>query len=186
MKPNLLAALTLLLFVYSCRHRKVEVAATAKPKAPPAKATTGPGPAVPAGEDWQRALGLSKKELRESKLYSFIGEWYGAPYKYGGCYKSGVDCSCFASLLSEKVYNRTLPRSAAEMFSESEKIRLEEAKQGDLVFFRISGKQVSHVGVYLGGGHFVHSSTSRGVVVNSLDEAYYRKYFFCAGRIRSK
>jgi murein DD-endopeptidase / murein LD-carboxypeptidase len=174
----------LLVVIASCRQRKHEAAAPKKKvsqnKAIPPKKTMP----APERDDWQHALGLNKKQVRDSRLYSFIGEWYGAPYKYGGCLKAGVDCSCFASLLSEKVYNRHLPRSANEMFLQAEKFGIDDAREGDLVFFKINSKQVTHVGVYLGKRMFVHSSTSQGVSVSSLDEAYYRKYFFCAGRMK--
>src|ERR1043165_1535281 len=47
-------------------------------------------------------LGISEKEVRNKKLYSFVSDWYGTPYKYGGCDKSGVDCSCFTGILYKK------------------------------------------------------------------------------------
>jgi murein DD-endopeptidase / murein LD-carboxypeptidase len=107
------------------------------------------------------------------------------PYKYGGCKKSGVDCSCFTNILYEKVYNQKLIGNAADMYKSTEKISLQRAREGDLVFFKINVAYVSHVGVLLRGGHFVHASTSKGVVVSSLDEAYYKKYFHSAGRVKT-
>lgn len=136
--------------------------------------------------DIQKKLGISTKEIKESKLYSFIDDWYAVPYKYGGCLKSGVDCSCFTSILTETVYHKTMSRSTGEMYNECEKISLEEAKEGDLVFFKINGNSISHVGVYLRNKYFVHSSSSKGVIINNLDEAYYKKYFFCAGRAKKR
>lgn len=129
-------------------------------------------------------LGLSHKEIKQNKLYSFVSEWYGVPYKYGGCKKDGVDCSCFTGVLYEQVYGRTLGRTAGDMFVECNKISPEEAKQGDLFFFKINGNSISHVGVFLKGKLFVHASTSKGVIINSIEEAYYKKYFFCAGRVK--
>jgi lipoprotein Spr len=175
----------LVLTAVSCRHRKHETKtvrpqSSSKPVAAPSK------PSSADDDDWQRALGVTPRQFRESRLYSFIGEWYGTPYKYGGCIKSGVDCSCFASLLSEKVYNRHLPRSANDMYLQADKFGIDDAREGDLLFFRINSKTVTHVGIYLGRKMFVHASTSRGVSVSSLDEAYYRKYFFCAGRVKGK
>lgn len=193
MKPYLrflLGLLVLLLLLAACRSRRVEVAAVprnrpaAKPRYAPPSKPAAPRTHADSSEEWYRALGLSRKEMKESKLYSFIGEWYGTPYKYGGCMKAGVDCSCFAGLLNENVYNRRLPRTAHDMFLQSEQIGIGQARQGDLVFFRMGGRKITHVGVYLGNGRFVHSSTSSGVSVNSLDEAYYKSSFYCAGRIR--
>lgn len=136
-----------------------------------------------AGSDLERVLGISSKEIKKSKLYSFIQDWYGVPYKYGGCKKSGVDCSCFTNILYEDVYHQKLMGNAADMYKRTEKISLERAKEGDLVFFKINVSYVSHVGVLLRSGFFVHASTSKGVIVSSLNEAYYKKYFHSAGRV---
>jgi lipoprotein Spr len=133
---------------------------------------------------FESALGVSSKEIKKSELYSFIQDWYGVPYKYGGCKKSGVDCSCFINILYEEVYHQQLIGNAAELYKTAEKIGLNKAKEGDLVFFKINVPYVSHVGVLLRGDHFVHASTSKGVIVSSLNEAYYKKYFYGAGRLR--
>lgn len=138
-----------------------------------------------SGSDLERVMGLSSKEIKKSELYSFIQDWYGVPYKYGGCKKSGVDCSCFTNLLYEDVYHQKLVGNAADIYKSVEKISLQRAKEGDLVFFKINVSYVSHVGVLLKGGYFVHASTSKGVIVSSLDEAYYKKYFHSAGRVKT-
>lgn len=143
-----------------------------------------PGVSRSGHEALEQKLGLSGKQINDNKLYAFISDWYGAPYKYGGCQKVGVDCSCFTSILYENVYGRELSRTAGEMFESCEKIAREQARQGDLFFFKINGNRVSHVGVYVGSNYFVHSSSSNGVVLSSIEEAYYKKYFFCAGRIK--
>jgi murein DD-endopeptidase / murein LD-carboxypeptidase len=180
--------LVLVLCISACRHRKHEAArVSSKPAPKPSPVEKGKKSMPDEGvEDWYRSLGLSRRDVRESRLYSFIGEWYGTPYKYGGCVKSGVDCSCFAIMLNEKVYNRSLPRNAHDMYLAAEKFGVEDAREGDLLFFRINSKKITHVGVYLGKKLFVHSSSSLGVVVNSLNEAYYKKHFFCAGRMKGK
>ena len=66
-------------------------------------------------------------------------------------------------------------------------IRQGNLEEGDLVFFRTDGKNSktpNHVGVYLKNGKFVHASSSRGVVVNSLEQEYYRKEFIKGGRVK--
>ena len=130
-------------------------------------------------------LGLSARDIKSDRLYRFVEEWYGVPYKYGGCRKEGVDCSCFANILIETVYGQKLARTAGDMFKSCDLIEEKEAREGDLFFFKINDKNISHVGVYLRQHFFVHASTSAGVMINSLDENYYRKYFYCAGRIKS-
>ena len=180
------------LFSGACKHKKKAVV-----KKPVAKKETRqqPGVAQDAAHQpsknsdhnnvLQQKLGVSEAEIKKSKLLQFVSDWYGVPYKYGGCQKTGVDCSCFTSLLCEKVYQLKMPRSASDMYKECVKVTPSEMREGDLVFFKIDGNSISHVGVYLRDKLFVHSSTSKGVIINSMDEAYYKKFFHSGGRIRN-
>ncbi len=176
--------LALVLTLATCKHK--EKSAKAPEKKPVVKHQPKPVPQKTGGNTGilEQKLGVTRKQIQDNKLYSFVNEWYGVPYKYGGCQKSGVDCSCFTNVLYEKVYEKKIARSAGDMFLSCSKIAIEEAKQGDLLFFKIGGNKISHVGVYLKGKLFVHASTSLGVIVNSVEEAYYKKYFFCAGKIK--
>jgi cell wall-associated NlpC family hydrolase len=128
-------------------------------------------------------LGVSEKEVRDKKLYEFISEWYGVPYKYGGCSKNGTDCSCLTINLYSAVYHKQLPRNADDMAKACSKVKESKASEGDMVFFKINSKTVSHVGVVLKNNKFVHASTSKGVLISDLDEAYYKKFFYCFGRL---
>ena len=134
--------------------------------------------------EFRQKLQLSEREIKSTKLYSFSEDWYGVPYRYGGCDKSGVDCSCFANVLYQQVYSKSIARSTNDIFKNCDQLSLEELQQGDFIFFKIGGTSISHVGIFLKGTYFIHSSSSRGVILNSLDEAYYKKYFFCAGKLR--
>jgi cell wall-associated NlpC family hydrolase len=82
--------------------------------------------------------------------------------------------------LVKQVYDKSgisVPRSSREQFQQGEAIAMDKAKPGDLVFFKKSGI-ISHVGIYLGDGKFVHASTNlRKVVVSDLDESYYKNHF---------
>ena len=82
------------------------------------------------------------------------------------------------------LYNKKIARVANDIYIQSVKSEIKEAKSGDLVFFKINSKTVSHIGVYIKDDFFVHASSSRGVMISNLDEAYYRKYFFCVGKIK--
>jgi murein DD-endopeptidase / murein LD-carboxypeptidase len=117
-------------------------------------------------------------------LYKFVDDWYGVPYQYGGKTKSGVDCSGFSAALYLAVYKKTISGSAATLWSKCESVGEKNLQEGDLVFFKIGGDKVSHVGVYLQNRRFVHASTKKGVIISSLDEAYYTKYFFKGGRLK--
>ena len=115
-------------------------------------------------------------------LYNFIDDWYGTRYRLGGNTKKGIDCSSFTTQLMSSTYGYCLPRTAVEQFQSSVRIPRNELKEGDLVFFRM-GKRVGHVGVYIANGYFVHSSTSSGVMISSMYEAYYAGKYAGAGRI---
>jgi lipoprotein Spr len=75
-----------------------------------------------------------------------------------------------------------MPRTAREQYKVCEKINKEDLVAGDLVFFNTRGG-VSHVGVYLNNNCFVHSSSTDGVKISSLNEAFYTKKFIGGGRM---
>lgn len=117
------------------------------------------------------------------ELYDFIDAWEGTPHRMGGNTKKGVDCSGFVINIYNEVYQNPFKgRRAEDLFSETEPIRKENLREGDLVFFKIHGRRIDHVGLYLSQGDFVHVSSSRGVMISNLDEAYYQKRFFMGGR----
>lgn len=165
----------------SCKPKKAIPANTSKPQS---KETPEVKRAQIEGSEFKQKLQLTEADIKRNKLYSFSEQWYGAPYKYGGCEIKGVDCSCFVNVLYRQVYGQTLPRSAADMFKNCETLDLQKMEQGDLVFFKIGGTAITHVGVLLKGNSFIHASTSKGVIISSLEEAYYKKYFYCAGKVK--
>jgi cell wall-associated NlpC family hydrolase len=113
--------------------------------------------------------------------------WIGVRYRFGGQdEKKGFDCAG----LVRRVYATIavdLPRTAAGQYREGCLVPREELQPGDLVFFRNTYKRgISHVGIYIGGGRFVHAaSRRRSVVVDDLDAPYYRKRYAGARRIES-
>jgi lipoprotein Spr len=130
-------------------------------------------------------LGVDEKSVTNLSLYRFIDEWYATPYKYGGKTKDGIDCSGLVSVLYAKVYNKTVAGSAESIYKACEVVAQKNLQEGDLVFFKINSDKVSHVGIYLQNRHFVHASSHHGVIINSLDEAYYVKYYFKGGRLKA-
>ena len=131
---------------------------------------------------YAQVLNTEVETLTNIPLYNFIDEWIDTRYHFGGTTKKGIDCSAFTAQLVNDVYAFNLPRTAREQYGLCEKLPTSELKEGDLLFFNTRGG-VSHVGVYLGGNHFIHASTSNGVMISSLDEAYYSRHFICGGRI---
>ena len=128
-------------------------------------------------------LGVSKSDITNYQLYSFIDAWYGTPYKYAGRTKSGVDCSDFVSLLLQNVYNLPVSGAVTDLYRQCKPIKPSQLREGDLVFFKINKKSLSHVGVYLQNNKFVHASVHSGVVIDDLGEDYYKKYFRASGRV---
>ena len=120
--------------------------------------------------------------LKEAETY------IGTPYRYGGTTRSGIDCSAFVRSVFE-TFNMNLPRVSADQAKEGRRISTEEAKQGDLVFFATrGGGRVSHVGIVHGRDdngvlQFIHSSTSQGVMVSSLNDNYWGRRFLYAKRV---
>ncbi len=129
-------------------------------------------------------LKMNEKEVKEKKLYRFVSDWYGTPYKYGGCDKSGTDCSCLADNLFSVVYEKKIPRIAGDIKNVCNKVSSSELNEGDFIFFKIKSHDIDHVGVILKNNKFVHATTSRGVVISDINEEYYKKYFYCFGRLK--
>jgi lipoprotein Spr len=133
-------------------------------------------------EKYSVMLGIEPSKIDNIKLYSFVDDWYGVPYVYGGKTKNGVDCSGFACALYREVYERNLQGSSASLFEGSKPMKKDDLEEGDLVFFKINGDKISHVGVYLQNNKFVHASTKKGIMISDLNEEYYKKYFYKGGR----
>lgn len=108
-----------------------------------------------------------------AELYKFIKEWWRTPYKWGGSTKRGIDCSAFTQKLFNNVYDVNLPRVASAQYKVGKTIKREEAKAGDLVFFTSTGPSGWHVGVYLIDNWFLHSGTTNGVFIDSLEDPNY-------------
>lgn len=119
-------------------------------------------------------------------LYKFIDLWYGTPYRYGGTSQNGIDCSGFAKTLYQDVYHFEITRDGGSQFNECDVIDKDDMQEGDLLFFKIGSRHISHVAVYIGNGKFVHAASSKGVMISDLNEAYYKRYFFKAGRPKNK
>ena len=127
-------------------------------------------------------LNRDVEAITNTELYNFIEKWWATPYHYGGATKDGIDCSAYSGTLVHDVYGTVLSRTARSQYQECEKVKKENLREGDLVFFK-TRRGVSHVGVYLGNGYFTHASTSNGVIISSLDENYYSKKYIGGGRI---
>jgi cell wall-associated NlpC family hydrolase len=105
-------------------------------------------------------------------------------YRRGGREPStGFDCSGFVRYVFRHTVDEDLPSDSASQFTVGAKVNRADLKTGDLVFFRTRGKRISHVGIYLGEGRFIHSpSSGKRVSINRLDETYWARRFAGAKR----
>ncbi len=128
-------------------------------------------------------LNTTAEEVKNTKMFEFIDEWYGTPYRLGGTTKKGVDCSAFSQFLFASVFSYNIPRTAREQYNLTDRISRTQLKEGDLLFFNTRGG-ISHVGVYLQNNKFVHASTSGGVTISDVFEEYWAKKFVGVGRLK--
>ncbi len=137
-------------------------------------------PTTPAGEE--RVVN-SLTTNNYLKFGLILQKYLGQPYAGKSNYQSGLDCSA----LTQKVYrefNRTLlPRTAAEQYTMGKEISRRLLEFGDMVFFETVRGRISHVGIYIGYNDFLHASSSRGVIISSLNESYWAQRFKGARRI---
>jgi cell wall-associated NlpC family hydrolase len=105
-------------------------------------------------------------------------------YRRGGrAPKTGFDCSGFVQYVYAKALGVDLPNNSLGQFNDGTRVSRTDLRIGDLVFFRIHGKRVSHVGIYVGDGRFIHSpSTGKHVRVDSLGDGYWTRRYAGARR----
>lgn len=134
-------------------------------------------------DKYAELMGVNSKDITNGRLYNFIEEWAGTPYRFGGLDHSGIDCSGLTFLLEQQVYGVNIPRMTSQQINTIKRKYEEELQEGDLVFFDFDGKKFSHVGVYLQNGYVVHASSRRGVIVVNLHDPSMYKYFSRAGSV---
>lgn len=147
------------------------------------KTTNTSDPDNLAKEYFSQIMGVAVNATTSSKMYQFVYDWIGTPYRLGGNSKKGIDCSKFAATLYDQVFNTSIGYNSRNIYSNVDKVNKGDLKAGDFVFFKIRSKNITHVGVYIGDNKFAHASTSRGVMISNLDEAYWKRYYFNGGRV---
>lgn len=140
-----------------------------------------PQPSI--AEKYSSILGVDKDQIQNGRLYAFIDQWMGTPYKFGGLDHDGIDCSGLSFLLEQQVYGINIPRTTGQQVTVIKRKYEEELQEGDLVFFDYDGKKFSHVGIYLQNGYYVHASSTKGVIIVKLHDPYTYKYFSRCGSV---
>lgn len=113
--------------------------------------------------------------------------WLGTPYRYAADVKGeGTDCSGMMLRLYMDILGKPLPRNSAKQAEVCDEVKKEDLRPGDLVFFATGRdpKRISHVGMMLTAEEFIHASSSKGVVINSLYTPYYTRTYIFGGRVK--
>jgi hypothetical protein len=146
-------------------------------------------PAVAAKKRSHKRKSATKTHypLPDNLLVSEMLRHLGVQYRRGGSSESGVDCSGYVRLVYQNVYGLTLPHHSESLYlsSDLQEVPSGDLKTGDLLFFTTSlrSRRISHVGIYLSKGRFVHAASRKGVIVSNLDEHYYSERFAGARRV---
>ena len=130
-------------------------------------------------------LGIDIDMENNHALYVESSQWVGVPYRSGGTTQRGVDCSGLTSAIYNKVYRKQLERNSDDQRKKDcKKVQKGKLREGDLVFFHNGRKKkrASHVGIYLKDRKFIHASTRQGVIISTLDEAYWKQHWLSGGR----
>ena len=129
----------------------------------------------------------NSKDKKATKIIAYAKTFQGTRYKYGGTTESGMDCSglVYTSFKKEEV---VLPRTSRAMSTQGTKVSLKNIVAGDLLYFKTTKSKnvISHVGLVVSVGNqirFIHSSSSKGVTISSLDQQYWNNAFAWARRI---
>lgn len=117
-----------------------------------------------------------------TKLKKTADSYLGVPYRYGGATRAGMDCSGFIQTVFSEAANVKLPRYTGAIYGEGVPVMRDELKPGDLVFFKRL-TVVFHAGIYMGGGYFIHSSSTHGVSYTHLDSPFFKPRYAGARRI---
>lgn len=126
---------------------------------------------------------LAALNLNMAMMQQTIQSFMGVPYLWGGSTRRGTDCSGFVqSVFREQ--GILLPRVSRQQYTVGNTISFNSLQYGDLVFFNKYGYgRITHVGIYMGNGYFVHASCSKGVTITKLNKPYYRTRFAGAKRV---
>ena len=125
-----------------------------------------------------------KKTVKlQNDLLKSYSHWKGTKYELGGDSPSGMDCSALTRRVYREVYGYELPRQTVQQIKVGAHIPREDLKPGDIVFFKPEDTN-NHTAVYLGDSLFINASSSKGVVISTLENTYWNKYFKYGVRVR--
>lgn len=169
---NIIIAISAAMIVASCGASRSASTATTK--------SVG-GSTVSSNQSISISSGLP---VQSQALLREASGWLGTPYKYGGNDRGGVDCSGLVKNVYDAALSISMPRNSKAQSDYCTPARKEDLIPGDLLFFATgSGRDVSHVGIFIGDNRMIHSSTSRGVIISDINSDYYMRTYKGSGRV---
>lgn len=120
-------------------------------------------------------------KLQNALLKSFEN-WKGTKYSFGGDSSRGIDCSALTRRVYREVFSFELPRVTKDQIKVGRHVSRNNLKPGDILYFRPDGKY-NHTAVYLGNSLFINASSSKGVILSSMEHSYWSKYFVHGVRV---
>lgn len=132
----------------------------------------------------QGSISTSTSGSGYGRIEDFYDQYSHAKHRMGATGPDYFDCSGFTQKAFKDVYGINLPRtSQSQYFVGSRVSRIRDLEYGDLVFFNITGRGVSHVGIYLDQNRFAHASSSLGVTISDITIDYWKKRFIEGRRV---
>lgn len=134
----------------------------------------------------KKGMAYHLSDNEKEALLKYAKYFKGSRYKWGGTTPEGFDCSGYVQYLYKK-HGINLPRTALSQSKTGTPVQLDKLQKGDLVFFLTDKKRgipVTHVGIYLGNGEFIHAaSRKKGIIISPLDHGHYHQCYVGARRI---
>lgn len=126
-------------------------------------------------------LGLSQTEVKNRLLRQY-SEWRGVPYRNGGQSRNGIDCSAFVQLTYKQKFGMNLPRTTRQQSKIGGQVTSSGLRPGDLILFKTSRRD-RHIGIYLEKYKFIHVSTTSGVTISKMTDAYWHERYWQTRRV---
>ena len=141
------------------------------------------GPDEPVIKITETSVDLSDSDKVKQILNQQYKDWRHVQHSMGGISKKGIDCSGLVYQTYKTRFGVDIPRSTEYQSKVGRKIRQEQLRAGDLVFFK-TGIFKRHVGMYIDDGEFIHVSSRKGVMISNLENPYWNSAYWKAQRIQ--